>query len=227
MFARLSFMLLALLAFSVGQVAAHSMVKPPLGVAGAPIRADTQRPNNRRPCGRMDIASNIDSTEPIPVAADGTFSAEIENFNRFIDGSRSVRGVVDPTGTGEGFGPRVNMLQNGALNPFQLGTEQITGSIPQGMQCTGGASGNLCLVRFTNTVGFGNCVVLQQGAGAAAAGNNPGPQLQADSNESGDGGNFGVNGGGNRAQGGTRAAGFALFNKKDARKRGVRDWVWA
>jgi hypothetical protein len=57
-------------------------------------------------------------------------------------------------------------------NPTSTGTDQVSASLPAGTTCTGGASGDLCLVSFTTTAGFGNCVVVQQGgaAGGAAAG---------------------------------------------------------
>ena len=42
--------------------------------------------------------------------------------------------------------------------------------LPAGTACTGGATGNKCLVSFTTAGGFGNCVAVSQGA-AAAAGN--------------------------------------------------------
>jgi len=49
--------------------------------------------------------------------------------------------------------------------------------MPAGMNCTGGASGNLCLASFKTTAGFGNCVVVSQGAGAVdAAASQPQPR---------------------------------------------------
>lgn len=57
--------------------------------------------------------------------------------------------------------------------PTDVGSQQLTVSLPAGTKCTGGTSGDLCLASFTTAGGFGNCVVVQQGgaaSGAAAAG---------------------------------------------------------
>jgi len=45
-------------------------------------------------------------------------------------------------------------------------SEQLTVQMPAGTNCTGGASGNLCLASFKTTAGFGNCVVVSQNATA-------------------------------------------------------------
>lgn len=36
--------------------------------------------------------------------------------------------------------------------------------LPAGIQCKGGNAGNLCLMSFKTTSGFGNCAVVSQGA---------------------------------------------------------------
>jgi hypothetical protein len=161
----------SLLIVAIGNANAHAVISPALGVVGQPIRADAQRPKKSSPCGKMDIASNIDTTEPIIAAADGSFSTQIQNFNRLIDGSRSISGTVDPTGTGNSFAGKVTMTQNGSKAPFELGTEPIAATLPAGTKCTGGASGNLCLVSFKSISGFGNCVVVQMGDATGTAGN--------------------------------------------------------
>jgi hypothetical protein len=84
------------------------------------------------------------------------------------DGSRQVTMQVDAAGTGAKF-VAGKVTTNGVLAPTSKATEKITASLPAGTTCTGGAAGNLCLASFTTAGGFGNCVVVQQGAGAGAA----------------------------------------------------------
>jgi len=69
-----------LLAFT-SSVHAHAGVSPALGVQGSLQRQDVQRPNKGNPCGKVDIAKNLDSSTPIQANADGTFSADVTNFN--------------------------------------------------------------------------------------------------------------------------------------------------
>ncbi|KAF5379140.1 hypothetical protein D9615_005960 [Tricholomella constricta] len=147
---------------------AHATIAPVLGVAGTPKRSDVQRPRKATPCGRTNIAANIDTSTPVVAAADGSFSVTATNFNGGRDGSRQVTMTVDVTGTGGNF-VAGTVSKNGVLAPTSTGSEQITASLPAGTKCTGGASGNLCLASFKTAGGFGNCVVVQQGAAAAAA----------------------------------------------------------
>jgi hypothetical protein len=84
------------------------------------------------------------------------------------DGSRSVTMTVDAAGTGAKF-VAGKVTTNGDAAPATTGTQKITASLPAGTKCTGGASGDLCLASFTTAGGFGNCVVVQQGAGGGAA----------------------------------------------------------
>ena len=51
-----------------------------------------------------------------------------------------------------------------------MGSQPLTVSLPAGTKCTGGNTGNLCLVSFTTAGRFGNCVVVQQGTNGTAAG---------------------------------------------------------
>jgi hypothetical protein len=76
---------------------------------------------------------------------------------------------VDAAGTGAKF-VTGQVTANGEAAPASTGTEKITASLPAGTTCTGGASGDLCLASFKTAGGFGNCVVVQQGAAGAAAG---------------------------------------------------------
>ncbi|KAI0351877.1 hypothetical protein OH77DRAFT_1410258 [Trametes cingulata] len=150
------------------QVHAHAAIFPALGVKGTPARSDVQRPSKSSECGKINIAQNIDSSQAIQAAANGSFSASIINFNGGVDGSRQVTALVDPTGTGKSF-VSADVLQNGDKNPASTGTQQLVVQLPAGAACSGGASKNKCLVSFTTAGGFGNCVVVQQGAAGAAA----------------------------------------------------------
>jgi hypothetical protein len=75
---------------------------------------------------------------------------------------------VDAAGTGAKF-VTGQVTVNGDAAPATTGTQKITASLPAGTACTGGASGDLCLASFKTAGGFGNCVVVQQGAGGGAA----------------------------------------------------------
>jgi len=149
------------------QVHAHAAIAPVLGVAGAPVRNDVQRPSAATPCGTTDIATNIDTSTPVSAAADGSFTVTATNFNAGKDGSRQVTLKVDPTGVGKSF-VAGTVSQNGQLAPTNVGSEQIVAALPAGTTCTGGTAKNLCLASFTTAGGFGNCVVVSQGAAAAA-----------------------------------------------------------
>jgi hypothetical protein len=150
------------------QINAHAIITPALGVTGTAVRADVQRPSTASPCGTVDVASSIDTSTPVVADATGTFTTNATDFNAGADGSRSVTAKVDPTGAGTAFNTDVTVTQNGDANPTTVGTDQIVASLPAGTTCTGGAAGNLCLVQFTTTAGFGNCVVVSQGAATAS-----------------------------------------------------------
>ena len=114
------------------QVHAHAAIAPALGVQGTPVRSDVQRPTKARPCGRINIAQNIDSSTAVTAAADGSFDTTITNFNAYAscltypwlsanlsgsvrrgrDGSTQVTAQVDATGTGESF-VDAQVLKNG------------------------------------------------------------------------------------------------------------------
>ena len=82
MFAKSFIAALFLVSSFAGSAHAHAGVSPALGVQGTLARADIQRPNNARVCGRVDIASNLDTSTPIVANTDGTFDTQITNFNR-------------------------------------------------------------------------------------------------------------------------------------------------
>ncbi|TFK38031.1 hypothetical protein BDQ12DRAFT_652301 [Crucibulum laeve] len=152
------------------QVYGHAAIAPALGVAGTPVRNDVERPSTANPCGSgVNIASTIDSSTAVAAAADGSFTTTVTNFNGGADGSRKVTAQVDATGAGTKF-VAATVTTNGDAAPAAVGSQKIVASLPAGTKCTGGATGNKCLVSFKTTAGFGNCVVVSQGA-AAAAGN--------------------------------------------------------
>jgi hypothetical protein len=150
-------------------VNAHAGITPALGVKGDFTRNDVQRPSSAQPCGNINIAQNLDTSTAVKADANGNFLPSITNFNPGADGSRAIKTVeVDGTGTGNNF-VAAKMIVNGDDAPTNDTTQQLTAQLPAGTSCTGGASKNLCLASFTTTAGFGNCVVVSQGAGAAPA----------------------------------------------------------
>ncbi|ESK93349.1 gas1-like protein [Moniliophthora roreri MCA 2997] len=141
-------------------VHAHAGVNPALGVNGNMARSDVKRPNNN--CGGVNVGVSIDSSTAVQAAADGTFQATVVNFNGGADGSRQMSAVVDATGRGNAFQGKVQVTQNGQRAPQGTGSEPLTAKLPAGTRCAGGRTGNLCLVSFKSTAGFGNCVVVRQ-----------------------------------------------------------------
>ncbi|KAF1946781.1 hypothetical protein EJ02DRAFT_335169 [Clathrospora elynae] len=158
----------ALLAFSAVEVSAHAAINPALGVKGTAVRNDVQRPSAAKPCGNAAL-TGIDASTAVQADAAGAFTVNVTNFNGGKDGSRSVTMQVDAAGTGAKF-VAGKVTTNGVAAPATTGTDKVTASLPAGTKCTGGASGDLCLASFKTAGGFGNCVVVQQGAGGAAAG---------------------------------------------------------
>ena len=62
------------------QVHGHAAVAPALGVKGDPVRNDVQRPSNAKPCGSVDIASNIDTSTAVAVNG-GSVQLTATDFN--------------------------------------------------------------------------------------------------------------------------------------------------
>ncbi|KAI0369161.1 hypothetical protein BV20DRAFT_968350 [Pilatotrama ljubarskyi] len=159
-----SLVAVALLFLSVSlQAHAQAAVFPALGVEGTPTSSDVQRPSKHSECGNVIVLHNLDLSQPVKADKSGKFSAKVINFVAGKDGSRELTAQVDPTGTGKSFVP-AEILKNGDKNPASTGTQDIVAQLPEGVSCSGGASGNSCLVSFTTTGGFGTCVVVQQGA---------------------------------------------------------------
>ncbi|KAJ7244083.1 hypothetical protein C8J57DRAFT_1191611 [Mycena rebaudengoi] len=140
------------------QASAHAVPVPVLGVQGAPKRSDVQRPSTAKPCGNGNLAA-IDTSTAVPLAADGTATFAVQNFNAGADGSTSVSVSVDASGKGTNF-VAGTVTKNGNAKPTKVESDQVTISVPAGTKCTGGAAGNLCLVSVKTTAGFGGCAVL-------------------------------------------------------------------
>ncbi|KAI0701397.1 hypothetical protein BC835DRAFT_246703 [Cytidiella melzeri] len=171
------------------QVSAHALITPALGVTGAGARSDVQRPSTSTPCGTVNIAQTINTSQAAQLSAQGTVAATITNFNAWVlrgcfrcalslslvfyssgvDGSRDITNVqVDPTGTGKSF-VAATMVVNGIQNPTDVTSQPLTVQLPANTQCIGGTGKNTCLLSFTTAGGFGNCIAVQQGAAAATA----------------------------------------------------------
>ncbi|KIM47124.1 hypothetical protein M413DRAFT_440651 [Hebeloma cylindrosporum] len=188
------------------QVTAHAAISPALGVAGTPVRNNVKRPNAKSPCGAgVNIANTIDTSTAVAANAAGSFKATAINFNGGRDGSRKVTAKVDATGKGTTF-VAMTVTTNGDAAPANTGSQPIVASLPAGTKCTGGKTGNKCLVQFVTTAGFGNCMVVSQGAAVKQR------EIAA----------------------GSRAA-RSLLAELEARgeeavavvKRGITSWIWA
>jgi len=187
------------------QVTAHAAIAPALGVSGTPVRNNVKRPNGNSPCGAgVNVANTIDTSTAVAANAAGSFKATAINFNGGGDGSRKVTAKVDATGKGTKF-VAMTVTTNGDAAPGNTGSQPIVASLPAGTKCTGGKTGNKCLVQFVTTAGFGNCMVVSQGAAAKR-----------------------------EIVGGSRAA-RSLLAELEARgeeavsvaKRGITSWIWA
>ncbi|KAI0827294.1 hypothetical protein BC628DRAFT_165174 [Trametes gibbosa] len=157
--------LIATVALCLGLTNAHAIITPALGVTGTAVRADVQRPSAASECGTVNIQQTFDSSTAAPVdPVTRTFNVTVMNFNGGVDGSREITTVlVDPSGTGAfGAAPTGSVITNGDLNPATVGSQPLVVQLPEGIVCTGGATGNKCLTSFTTAGKFGNCVVIQQ-----------------------------------------------------------------
>jgi len=63
------------------QVSAHAIISPALGVKAAPVRNDVQRPSSASPCGNVNIAQTLDASTPVTASKNGSFAANVTNFN--------------------------------------------------------------------------------------------------------------------------------------------------
>ena len=62
----------------------HAIITPALGVNGTAARSDVQRPSTKAPCGNVDITQELPLSTPISVFANGTFFANVTNFNGYV-----------------------------------------------------------------------------------------------------------------------------------------------
>jgi len=161
------------LLFFLSAANAHALLEPALGVKGAGARSDVTRPSAAAPCGAgVNVASVLASSTAVTASAAGVFTVTAQNFNAGTDGSREVTSAkVDATGTGaaSSFTGTATVTTNGIKSPTDVTSQQLTLSLPAGTKCAGGADKASCLVSLTTAGGFGNCVLVSQGAGAAAA----------------------------------------------------------
>jgi len=63
------------------QVSAHAIISPALGVKANPVRNDVQRLSSASPCGNVNIAQTIDTSTPVTASTNGSFAANVTNFN--------------------------------------------------------------------------------------------------------------------------------------------------
>ncbi|THU80705.1 hypothetical protein K435DRAFT_633392, partial [Dendrothele bispora CBS 962.96] len=156
------------------QAKAGAIIAPALGVSGDGSSSDVQTPGDSG-CGNIDVSQTLGSATPVQAASDGTFTVTATNFDSGSDGSREIQAAtVDPTAKGTDFDTQCTISQNGEAAPTATGSQQIIAKLPDNTQCTGGTAGNLCLVSFKTTAGFGNCVVVQQATTSTGAGANDG-----------------------------------------------------
>jgi len=148
------------------QVSAHATVAPVLGVQGVPTRGDVKRPDTADPCGAgVKISSDFDNSTAVIADATGSFKVNATSFNGGVDGSLKFTAKVDATGTGAKF-VAMNITTNGDNSPTGAESQPLVASLPAGTKCSGGKSGDKCLVQFISGAGFGNCVVVSQGTAA-------------------------------------------------------------
>jgi len=185
---------------------AHAGISPQLGVDGTPKRSDVKRPSNNQPCGSgVNIASALDTSTAVPVDGQGDVNVTVLNFNPGKDGSRQVTAKIDPTGTGKNF-VKMTITVNGDPAPQNTGSQDVVAKLPPGTKCAGGAKKNKCLAQFVTTSGFGNCVVVSQGADAGVEGADDPASTKKKEGKNKGSGKKGQKKDGGKKQAGTRAA---------------------
>ncbi|KAF8462642.1 hypothetical protein DFH94DRAFT_483758, partial [Russula ochroleuca] len=96
---------------------------------------------------------------------EGYYYPVITNAAAGGKGSQQIAKVqVDASGAGNSFvDATTGILNNGPKDPTTANAPyKLTVQLPEGTKCTGGTNKNLCLVSFTTTAGYGNCVVFSQ-----------------------------------------------------------------
>lgn len=173
MFSKSLIALISVFALTRTSVNAHGFFAPALGVEGPPTVDDVQIPSSSSPCGNVDISDNLDNSTVAVATAEGEFFIDVTNFDT-DGGLRAIEVVkIDSSGTGDKFDTIGTIISNGDANPTTDTTQQLLVRLAASTVCTGGTDGNLCLVSFITTDGFGNCVVVSQppntGAGNSAS----------------------------------------------------------
>jgi hypothetical protein len=65
---------LLIISAAVSSVNAHITVQPALGIPnGQAVRKDAQRPSAASPCGTVNVATNLDTSDTAQLQQDGTF----------------------------------------------------------------------------------------------------------------------------------------------------------
>jgi hypothetical protein len=168
----------SLISLAATLVAGHASLvtvgdKPALGVKKTTglSPANAIRVSSQNPCGPNVKLASLSAADATALNADGTLSMSVFQING--DGAGPFNVAIDASGTGKSFNtpadvttqvPGKNGVSNAANKAFPLDIK-----VPAGVACSGGTSGNLCLVQVKNRSGFGGCGVIQQGAAARRA----------------------------------------------------------
>jgi len=132
---------------------------------------DAIRVSTQDPCGPNVNLASLSADDATPLNSDGTLSMSVFQVNG--DGAGPFNVAIDTTGTGKSFDtpvdittqvPGTNGVSGASEEAFPLDIKVSTN-----VACTGGTTGNLCLVQVKNPSGFGGCGVIQQGAAARRA----------------------------------------------------------
>ena len=93
-------------------------------------RSDIQRPSADSPCGKVNVAQNLDPSIAVQADASGNLSPSSTDFNGGADSSRSIQKVqVDASGTRKNI-VTAEMVVNGNANPATVGTDKLTAQLP-------------------------------------------------------------------------------------------------
>ncbi|ORZ31896.1 hypothetical protein BCR44DRAFT_1463463 [Catenaria anguillulae PL171] len=173
--------------------------------------------NNNMQAGVQEIMSEFGE---LPLVAPGsTLTMTVHQVN--ADGAGPYTCEVSMDGTGAQFtGVQIQQNlpgRNGRNRATNTTPQDLVVTMPANLQCTGGANGDMCMVRCRNPARagpFGGCIPVQQAPNGAGAGNGNG-------NGAGAGGNGNAAGGANRNAGGAnRNAGGANRNAGGANGNG-------
>ncbi|KAI9190289.1 hypothetical protein H9P43_001730 [Blastocladiella emersonii ATCC 22665] len=164
---------------------------PRTGTGRNPFQTDTSiirdgeiRSGRSGPCGRTIAGGNNDMAGVAKIAQEmGGLPQVAPNMPLKLtlhqvnaDGAGPFACDISMDGTGNDF-QQVQVAQNvaGVLGTNPLGNKSphdLVVMMPANMQCTGGASGNMCMVRCRNNAvagPFGGCVPVEQASPQVAA----------------------------------------------------------